>query len=175
MPIPVTGIFGAILIAVAALNGLVKKDFKIARPNLLPLYLMLLLSSLSFMNSVDVGVSIAHFIKILSAVAAYLLVYNGIRKSDDAKKVLNAMMIASLLPMLFGYYQYITGTGQMHKGAFYEGSRIDSFLYEVNAYGEFLSVEICVVLSLIIVYAKRIRRRLVLSAVMISLIISFVL
>lgn len=153
--VPVTGIFAVVLIGSVIYNFLALKRFRLIPRNMVPLYMLLALAVLSILNSHDMMMSIAHILKIVTAVALFLLVYNCIRSHDDARKVLHAFVIASILPMLYGYYQYFTGTGHAHAGAFYTGNRIDSFLYQWNAYGEFLSIEICAAMMLFLQEKRR--------------------
>jgi len=153
--VPVTGIFAVVLIGSVIYNFLALKRFRLIPRNMAPLYILLVLAGFSILNSLDQIMSIAHILKIVTAVALFLLVFNCVRSHDDARKVLRAFVIASILPMLYGYYQYFTGTGHAHAGAFYVGSRIDSFLYQWNAYGEFLSIEICAALMLFLQEKRR--------------------
>jgi len=172
--VPVTGIFAIVLIGSAIYNFLALKRFRLVLRNMVPLYFLLALAALSILNSRNPMMSLAHILKIVTAIAFFLLVFNCTRSHNDARRILNAFVIASILPMLYGYYQYFTGTGHAHAGAFYTGKRIDSFLYQWNAYGEFLSIEICAATML---FLQKNRRwiRIGLLAAICSMFISLVL
>ena len=173
--IPLTGAVSVLLIGTAFLLCVVRREYTLVPPNIFPLYLLVYFSSLSFANSMDFQVSIGHFLKILTGVALYLLVYNVIKSKNDAKKILYAIVIASIVPMLFGYYQYVTGTGHAWKGkAYLTGIRIDSVLGEFNAYGEFLCLSIVAVIMLILWEKQKTIRRL-LVGIMSSMVVSLML
>ena len=98
-------------------------------------------------------ISFAAILKIICSTSVYLLIYNGIETKKDGKKVLYSIVLSSVIPMCYGYYQFVTGKGHAWKHEFgYKlgGQRIDSFLGEYNSYGIFLSITICAALMLIL-------------------------
>ena len=83
--LPITALFAIIVIIYSTVLYMVRNDFKILTPNSTPLYVLLLFSVFSFLNTLSSAQSIAHFLKILTAVAFYNLIYNSIRNTSDAK------------------------------------------------------------------------------------------
>jgi putative inorganic carbon (hco3(-)) transporter len=173
--IPLTSIFSLIIIASAYFNGFFQRTQTIKHVKLVPLYLMLYFSIMSFFFTPSFSLSIGHLLKILTALAFYALIFNAIRDIHDRDRILWAYLLCAIVPMIFGFYQYITGTGHAWAGQFYSGKRIDSFLGEWNAYGEFLCICICATLMLLIGQQSRNIRILiltVLSFLVLSLILS---
>ncbi len=173
--IPLTSLFSLLLIVFAFTVAIFKRGFRLIPPNTVPLYVLVCFSSLSFLNTLDYAMSFAHVLKLLGALAMYLLVYNGIQSVTDARKFLASVLVAAIVPMAFGFYQYYTGTGHAHQeGGIYAGHRIDSLLGEYNAYGEFLAIEICAALMLLFDESER-NGRLVLFACLLLMIVSLFL
>jgi len=141
--VPLTALLPVILIASSLVNRVRRADYTIVNRQILPLYLMLYFSSLSFVNTPDLVLSLGHSLKIFTAISLYILVYNGIKNDLDLNRLLWVYMLCTIAPMIVGYYQFFTATGHAWKGPYYAGRRIDSLLMEYNAYGEFLCVAIC--------------------------------
>ena len=173
--IPLTSIFSILLITSAYINGFFKKDNTLRHPQILPLYFMLFFSVISVYFSLNFLNSIGQMLKILTGLSLYILCFNAVQSKKDANKILWIYLISSTIPMLFGYYQYLTGTGHAWLGVSTMGYRIDSVLCEWNAYGEFLCLNVCVAFMLLINETKSVRRMLIIGALaslMISLILS---
>lgn len=162
--VPLTAIFSVILIIMAYFNGLFRPDHTLRNKQLWPLYLLLLLSTLSFLNTTDYMISLGGVLKLLTAIAMYILVYNSVWDEKDVKKILLAYVICTIIPMLFGYYQYVTGTGHAWKAVYYAGKRIDSFLGEWNEYGIFLCMALAAGLMYLNLNISRNRRLMVICA-----------
>ena len=75
--IPLTAFLPVVLILTAFFNTLLRNKYRFLPPNSLPIYLLLFFSILSFVNSINLLVSLGALLKILSGMAVYLLVYNG--------------------------------------------------------------------------------------------------
>lgn len=175
--IPITSVLPILLILISTANCFVRRKSTFFPPNIIPLYLWLFLSVLSFANSYSISLSIGAFLKIVLFPAVYLAIYNGIQTKKDANKILYCIVIASIIPMLFGYYQYATGTGHAWKaqlGYAPEGNRIDSLLGEYNSYGIFLCLTI--IASLMLVLQERNKaKKLLLISIIVSLFVSLIL
>jgi O-antigen ligase len=172
--IPLTSLFSILLIVFGLAVAVFKRGSRLIPPNIVPLYLLVCFSSLSFLNTLDYAMSFAHILKILGALAMYLIVYDGIQSMADARKFLVSLLLASIVPMIFGFYQYYTGTGHAHQeGGIYAGHRIDSLLGEYNAYGEFLAIEICAALMLLFDESGRSRRPLLFFCLLLMIISLF--
>jgi O-antigen ligase len=172
--VPLTSIFSVILIASAYINGLFKKDGTLKHFKILPVYLLMYVSFMSLIETPDMMDSIGHILKILTAVSMYILIYNSIQDRKDIHLILRAYMLCSIVPILFGFYQYITGTGHAWMGEYYIGKRVDSLLGEYNAYGEFLSIVIIASIALFLLDKQR-RSRVIITFILILLSISQVL
>ena len=174
--IPIAGVLAVLLIAIGFCHAVFRKESALLIPNVIPLYVLTFFSSLSFINTMDYATSISHVLKILTGIAVYLLVYNSITSKEDGKKVLYAIVIAAIIPMLFGYYQYLTATGHAWKEREYMiGTRIDSVFGEFNAYGIFLCLGICATMMLFLQEQGKLRKWLfvgLMSSMVVSLFLS---
>ena len=174
LSIPLTSVFSILLIVFAYVSGVFNKNNTIKHYRILPIYFMLFFSIISIYFSLNYVHSIGQILKILSGLSLYILLFNSINSKKDLNTILWAYMLCSIIPMLFGYYQYITGTGHAWKGEYYIGSRIDSFLGEYNAYGEFLCITICTTLMLLIQEKNR-NRMMIILVILGSLFASLIL
>ena len=169
--IPLTGVFAVVLIIYSVVNCTFRRGYTILAPNVILLYVLLFFSATSFLNTMNYVVSIAHVLKIATAVALYLLIYNAIETPADARKVLYALVITSIVPMLFGYYQFFTHTAH---GGRWGGTRIDSLIGICNAYGEFLCISFLAALMLVLQGPRR-SYKIFLIFVIASMVVSMVL
>lgn len=175
MGFPITGFFSVLVIATAGFAGLRKRGYTFFVPNIGPLFGLLVCMIVSFFNTTDVTASGSALIKILSSVSMYILVYNTVETERDIDRILYALVVASIIPMLYGYYQYFTGTGHatFYRG-YYKSSRMDSVFYQYNTYGEFLSLQICVITMLFLRGAGK-TKKLFICLAGASVLISFIL
>ncbi|MCU7862094.1 MAG: O-antigen ligase family protein [Candidatus Thiodiazotropha sp. (ex Lucinoma kastoroae)] len=107
------------------------------------MFIILVIAVVSLGYTVDVRASLEGVTKIFSAFCAYGIAYNSVKNYVDANRVVNSIVLASIVPLLFGFYQAITGNyDQVHAGA---TERVNSVFGVGNAYGIFLSCTICAV------------------------------
>jgi O-antigen ligase len=172
--IPLSAFLPAILIVTALVNRLWRAGYVIINRKILPLYLLFCFSLLSFANTPSIVLSLGHSLKILTAISFYILVFNSIKKGRDINRLLWIYLLCTIVPMLFGYYQFATATGHAWKGSYYAGRRIDSLLMEYNAYGEFLCIAICAWLMLFF-RSQSVKSRIVLVVILFSLTTSLLL
>ncbi len=170
--VPLTGVPAILLVVFAFFHSFVKRDNTLLPPNVLPLYLLLFFSVLSFINSMSYTASLGHFVKFSAAIAMYLLVYNSIKNREDVRKILYAFVVIAVIAMAVGYYEYFTGTGYTRE--YTSGRRIASVFVQFNAYGEFLCVAIVATIMLIL-QEKDKGRKIYLVVVMSSLVVSLIL
>jgi hypothetical protein len=174
--IPITSILAVVLILSAYFNGIFRRSNSLRNKTLVPLYIVIYFACMSFLSTPNYTASIGQLLKIVSAIAFYILVFNAVKSTRDINKILWAYLLSAILPMLFGYYQYITGTGHAWKGEFYIGDRIDSFLGEYNDYGEYLCITINAALMLFLREKEaRLKQRVILiiiGSLALSLILS---
>jgi len=133
--------------------------------NIIPLLIMAFFSVLSFITSLDYIASMGGMIKIFTGICFYVLIYNNVRTINDATKILVVIMLASIVPMIYGYYQYMTATGHAWKGYFYAGHRIDSVMGQYNDYGIFLCF--CIVVTLILFFCSKTKKMKFFTLIMI--------
>lgn len=138
--VPITGIMALLLVAFTVQWSIVRRDFSLHVPSILPMYLMLFAALLSFSNSIDVFASIAGFAKLATAVMTYVLVYNIVKTDEDAKKILLVIVVATVIPMLVGYYQFFTESGGRAVGDVM--NRVKGTLGLANAYGIYLALSL---------------------------------
>lgn len=172
--VPLSAVLPIILIAIAFTNRLWQANYIILTRHILPIYLLLYFSSLSFLTTPSYVLSLGHCLKICTAISLYILVYNSIKDDRSINRLLWIYLLCAIIPMLYGYYQFVTATGHAWKGAYYAGRRVDSLLMEYNAYGEFLCIAICAGLMLFF-RSNSPRRRWLVGSFLLSLIASLVL
>ncbi len=172
--IPLTALLPVFLTVTAFANRLWYKGYSIFSRQLLPIYVLLYFATLSFLNTPSYVISFGHCLKIITAISLYILVFNAVKNDQDIDRLLWIYLLCTIVPMIYGYYQFITATGHAWKGAYYAGRRIDSLLMEYNAYGEFLCIAICA--GLMLLFRKRSRKkRLIIGIIFISLLVSLIL
>lgn len=78
--------------------------------------------------------------------------------------------------MIYGYYQYFTGTGHSWRQelSHLAGTRIDSLIGEYNSYGIFLGIGIIAILMLLFQESSR-KKKILLAVILVSAIISSIL
>lgn len=145
-PVSLGPVLSLLLILVAVVNCLSKGKGKFFFKEVTALYLMVLASLPALLVTPSVSISIAFYVRVFSGIAAFLIVVNNVRNSDNLLYILKAFALSSIIPMIFGFYQYATGTGHMYASEFYAGKRIDSVFMYFNAYGEYLAIMICLLL-----------------------------
>ncbi len=170
--VPITGLMALQLAIFTMFWGIARKDFSFRVPNVLPLYVLLFFALLSVINSVDVYASMAGFAKLVTAVMSYVLVYNIIKTEDDARKLLFVIVLATLIPMVVGYYQFFTESGGMALGGL--TNRVKGTLGLANAYGIYLALSLCAAVMLLLHPRWRVNKRLLGMAVA-SMVVSSVI
>jgi O-antigen ligase len=171
--LPLTGVFAIVLITYSITICTIRKGYTLFAPNATFLYLLLFFSVFSFLNTLSTVNSAAAVLKILTAVALYNLVYSSIKSISDAKKILYSLVLASVVPMLVGYFQFFTGAGR--KGIEGLTNRVIGTLGIANAFGIFLVVCLCATLALLLQKNKGFQKRLlicILSSIVVCTIIA---
>jgi hypothetical protein len=172
--VPLIGIPPLVLTVSVFANCLLRKVYSIYSRQLLPLYALLFFSVFSFYCTPSYAISLGHCLKIITAISLYILVFNAVKNDKDIDRLLWVYLLCTIIPMSYGYYQFITSTGHAWKGAYYAGRRIDSLLMEYNAYGEFLCIAICA--GLMLVFRKKPQKKgLILGIIFISLVANLIL
>jgi len=163
--VPLTGGLALIFIFFSIIICMFRKGYSLILLNAIPLYLLMLFSITSLFNTTDYVMSISTILKIGTGVAMYCVLHNSIHSYDEANKVLYAIALTSIVPMLFGYYQFFT------EGS---GMRVNSIVGTANAYGEFLSISFCGCLMLLLQPNTR-SHRIFLICVIASMVVSMII
>lgn len=138
-----------------------------------PLFIIIVIATISIGYSIDVAASIEGVVKILAGFCAFGIAYNSVKNSQDADRIIYSVILASIIPMLFGFYQAGTGNyGQIHVAVV---ARISSVFGLGNAYGIFLSITMCAVFMVISNQALSKKTRVMLIVLLSSMVISQVL
>ena len=111
--IPLTSLFVIMVIGYSTIVCIIRRDYTLFGPNSLFFYGILFFSSFSFLNTLNVAFSIGHILKIMIAIAMSNMVYSALKTRKDGKEFLWLLVIASIIPMLIGYYEFFTGKGHM--------------------------------------------------------------
>jgi O-antigen ligase len=172
--IPLSAVLPLVLIVYAFFLTLFAKQRTFFPKNFVFLYVMLFFFTFSAFFSSNYFATISWFLKFLTGMMMFILVYNNVKNEHDFMFFIKSLVYCSLIPMAFGYYQYVTGTGHAWAGEYYKGSRIDSFLGHYNSYSEFLCLIICAALIWLSKETRKGRRILVVLALC-SLVASLVL
>lgn len=172
--VPLSGVLSLLVIAYTFLLTLFSRYRTFLPKNFIYLYSMLFFFVFSALFSINYFATVSWILKFLTGVMMFILVYGNIENEQDFLSFAKSLVYCSIVPMCFGYYQYVTGTGHAWAGAFYKGSRIDSFLGEYNAYGEFLCLIICAAIVWLCQEINR-RKRILVALALVSLVISLVL
>ena len=138
--VPITGIMALLLVGFTIQWGIVRKDFSFRVPSIMPLYILLFAALLSFINTLDLYTSVAGFAKLVTAVMTYVLVYNVVKTEEDARRLLLVIVVATLIPMMVGYYQFLTESGGKAAGGVM--NRVKGTLGFANAYGIYLALSL---------------------------------
>lgn len=146
--VPITGIMALLLVGFTLQWSIVRKDFSFRVPSIIPLYVLLFAALMSFTNTVDIYTSIAGFAKLLTAVMTYVLVFNVVKTDEDAKKLLLVIVLATLIPMMVGYYQFFTESGGRAAGGVM--NRVKGTLGLANAYGIYLALSLNAAIMLLL-------------------------
>jgi O-antigen ligase len=111
-------------------------SLSVAKGNVFIIFLLIAILSIGFTEYI--GESIHILAKLLTVWFLYNIAFNSVRKINDAVFVINSIIIASLIPLIFGFYQAVTGRYDIIYDA--EVDRISSVFATGNDYGIFLSL-----------------------------------
>jgi O-antigen ligase len=109
-------------------------------------YIYLFTALLSIANSLDIGISFIAMMKLISLMALFLLAYNLPKSLDDALKIIKVIFISSVIPIVYGIYQLITGQGvqRQREGLLADVPRIESTFVLSNEFAFYLGIIILV-------------------------------
>lgn len=139
----VLGIFSLIYIVIAVYLLLREKEFKILHDKIRWHYYFIIVAFVGLYNSTDVTTSITTITRYLTLLAIFLLAYNIPKNYEDALKIIRALVMSSVIPIIYGIYQAATGTGVQVYKEFQEMAgvaRINSFYNLSNGFAYFLGI-----------------------------------
>ena len=134
---PLTGIPALIMFGYSCIIIFLHHDYKFVRRFYLILWIFIYYIVFTSFRSINLTASINNIFKITCSFGFFILVHNVIRSLHDAKKILSGILVTSIIPMAFGYYQFFFGIGG--KGIEGMTNRMIGTLGFANAYGIFLS------------------------------------
>jgi len=136
--LPVALPLSAVVIASGMLLPLVRPHWILwpERGGFLLLFLFVAMVSAGF--SADFNLSVAALVKLATVWFLYVIAFNSVQDETDARRILDAVILASVIPIIFGFYQEITGNYDMIHDA--EVNRVSSVFATGNDYGIFLSL-----------------------------------
>lgn len=111
-------------------------EIKIAPSGVRFYYIFLFALLLSVLNSISITESMMFFIRFVSLLAIYLLIYNIIQVKNDALKVIKAIVYSSIIPIFIGCYQFFTGKGMLSSD--FSSQRLESTFVHSNMYAFYL-------------------------------------
>ena len=169
---PITWPFAAIIGIGVLIRTMADRQFRWVFQNIIPLYLLVYLSVASFVTTLDVSSTVSQTIKFINAILLVVLSVNISKSQKRIIQIYRGIVLSSILPMLYGYYQYFTHTGHVVQGE--ATSRITSFFGFANLYGIFLALILFCALILYNEVQNRREKKFYLI-VLISVIISTIL
>lgn len=119
------------------------KIFKL--PATKPYFLFLIISFVSLFYSLDKIVGIRNFVQYLTYFIIYILVINVLDSRDKNYKMILMVLLSSLIPLLAGFYQAITTSGNLT--ATLGLNRICATLIHPNTYGYYLMIMLIFILT----------------------------
>lgn len=160
--IPYAYIWGGML-PVLYLVNLTLRRWVLVCHKMIPLFIILFLSAFSMAVSIDAVASVAGIVKIIAAIAAYGVAYNIVKDTESAENIIKAIVISSIVPLLFGFYQSITGEyDQLWESV---TQRTNSVFGVGNGYGIYLSITMCALMILLLQKGMSKKTRLVYLAI----------
>ncbi|MCU7918324.1 MAG: O-antigen ligase family protein [Candidatus Thiodiazotropha sp. (ex Epidulcina cf. delphinae)] len=170
--IPYSIIWALILPATYAINSL-RGGWRFLCYKSAPLLVILILALMSFAYTVDVKASVEGLFKLVTVFCAFGIAYNSVKSYRDADNIINSVIFASFIPMLFGFYQVVTGNYDQIHAAVVE--RVNSVFGVGNAYGIFLSISICAALMMLLRKNLAIRARTLFISLLSLMVVSQIL
>lgn len=122
-----------------------------------PFLLFIAICGLSISYSINPLMSFSDWLRLLSVFSVYLLTRLIFTSESKIKIALTAILLSSLLPILLGYYQLITGNGVIYDGG--QKRLVGAFLHP-NAFASYLIIILIFCTSQLLEGAHFINKRL---------------
>jgi len=129
------GVF-SLLVCILSISYLIVKKTKF-KNSFFTLYIIFCFWCLiSIFYSIDKHISIADFFRIFSPIMFYILILNEIKENRHINLLILIVILSSLIPVFYGFYQFVTHTGFVRHGIM----RINSTFMFPNSFGFYLSL-----------------------------------
>lgn len=171
--LPIALPFSLIVIALGMISPLIKRPWSLTVRQNGFFALFMVIAFFSVVISDYYIVSMAALVKLVTVWFLYNTAYNSVKTEKDAIRIINALIVSSVVPLLFGFYQAITGNYDQIYDA--EVDRMSSVFATGNDYGIFLTfVTAAVGVRLCIASTRRMRMLMLifLSMVLVSQVFS---
>lgn len=146
----------------------IKKGWDILGEKSALFIMLILLNGLSLFYTESFELSLASFVKILTVWFLYNIAYNGVRSEKDVLNIINTIIAASIIPLLFGFYQGITGRYDIIYDA--EVDRISSVFATGNDYGIFLTLVTAATVIRLVLCKGRLARTMLIGVLLMILV-----
>jgi len=170
--LPISLPFSIIIAGLGAVYISIKPGWRISTDKAGFLTAFMVMGLLSTAFSMDVGVSFIALSKLASVWFIFNIAYNAIKEKEDLNVLLYGLVFSSIIPILIGFYQSLTGQYDFLLDATVD--RLSSVFGVGNAYGIFLSIITSAVVILLLNAETR-KKRIFLMVVLVSIIVSQVL
>ena len=135
--LPIALPFSLIVIALGILFSLIGKRWNpiVGKSEFFNLFMVIAILSIGVSNYFQE--SMAGLIKLLTVWFLFAFAYNSVDKEDDAIRIIDSLILSSVVPLAFGFYEAITGNYDILLDS--EVDRIASVFVTGNDYGIFLT------------------------------------
>jgi O-antigen ligase len=140
----------AIILPSALLFNYLRNGWRLLFYNSLTLLLLVLFAVLSMPFSIDLHASVEGLLKFLVVYSALIISYNSVKSSEDADKIINFIILSSIVPLIFGFYQAFIGEYDQIYSHVGSVDRVNSLFGVGNAYGIYLSITMCATLIMLL-------------------------
>jgi O-antigen ligase len=140
----------AVILPITLVVNYFLKSWRLVFYNSLSFILILLLAVLSIPYSIDYQASVDGLMKLLVDFSAFCIAYNSVKTYKDVDKIIVSITLSSIVPLLFGFYQSITGQYDQIFSRVGAIDRVSSLFGVGNAYGIYLSITMCAALIMLL-------------------------
>lgn len=139
----ILGIFSFLYVIIGVYLLLKDREFKVLHDKIKWYYYFIFISLVSFFNTPDLATSVTITTRYITLLMIFLISYNITNNTNDALKIIRVMVMSSVIPIIYGIYQVITGTGvQVYKEfqSLAGVARVNSFFNLSNGFAYFLGL-----------------------------------
>lgn len=147
--VPIFSPYAALMPFLAMVSLLANRGAGLFSAAMAPFQLLLGLSCLSTLTSMDLSTSLSSLTKVAFAYCIYILAYNGVRDEAGAARAMRQSVLVSLVPAGFALYQWVTGEVFSYSDMrWVTGLRIVGTLTDPNSFGIYMSLTFFMALGL---------------------------